>query len=116
MGSLQLPAIPETITVHLGLPDQPAENVTVSFPDYIKNVASSEIYPTWPEAAIRANIYAQISYALNRVYNEFYRSQGYDFDITNTTQFDQKFIKGRDIYENISQIVDDIFNDYAGRR
>ena len=116
MGSLQLPAIPETITVHLGLPDQPAENVTVSFPDYIKNVASSEIYPTWPEAAIRANIYAQISYALNRVYNEFYRSQGYDFDITNTTQFDQKFIKGRDIYENISQIVDDIFNDYVVRQ
>ncbi|WP_405726786.1 peptidoglycan-binding protein [Anaerotignum sp.] len=116
MGSLQLPAIPETITVHLGLPDAPAENVTVSFPDYIKNVASSEIYPTWPEAAIRANIYAQISYALNRVYNEFYRSQGYDFDITNTTQFDQKFIKGRDIYENISQIVDDIFNDYVVRQ
>ena len=116
MGSLQLPAIPETITVHLGLPDQPAENVTVSFPDYIKNVASSEIYPTWPEAAIRANIYAQISYALNRVYNEFYRSQGYDFDITNTTQFDQKFIKGRDIYENISQIADDIFNDYVVRQ
>ena len=116
MGSLQLPTIPETITVHLGLPDAPAENVTVSFPDYIKNVASSEIYPTWPEAAIRANIYAQISYALNRVYNEFYRSQGYDFDVTNTTQFDQKFIKGRDIYENISQIVDDIFNDYVVRQ
>lgn len=116
MGSQQLPSIPETITVHLGLPDQPAENVTVPFPDYIKNVASSEIYPTWPEEAIRANIYAQISYALNRVYNEFYRSQGYDFDITNTTQFDQKFIKGRDIYENISQIVDEIFNDYVVRQ
>ena len=113
MALQELPFIPETITVHLGLPDQPAENVTVSFPDYIKNVASSEIYPTWPEAAIRANIYAQITYALNRVYNEFYRSQGYDFDITNTTQFDQKFIKGRDIYENISRIVDDIFNDYV---
>ena len=113
MGSTQLPSIPETITVHLGLPDQPAENVTVSFPDYIKNVASSEIYPTWPEEAIRANIYAQISYALNRVYNEFYRSQGYDFDITSETQFDQKFIKGRDIYENISRIVDEIFNDYV---
>ena len=116
MGSQQLPSIPETITVHLGLPNQPAENVTVPFPDYIKNVASSEIYPTWPEEAIRANIYAQISYALNRVYNEFYRSQGYDFDITNTTQFDQKFIKGRDIYENISQIVDEIFNDYVVRQ
>lgn len=116
MASQQLPFIPETITVHLGLPDQPAENVTVSFPDYIKNVASSEIYPTWPEEAIRANIYAQITYALNRVYNEFYRAQGYDFDITNTTQFDQKFIKGRDIYENISRIVDDIFNDYVVRQ
>ena len=116
MASQQLPSIPETITVHLGLPDQPAENVTVSFPDYIKNVASSEIYPTWPEEAIRANIYAQITYALNRVYNEFYRSQGYDFDITSETQFDQKFIKGRDIYENISRIVDDIFNDYVVRQ
>ncbi|MBQ3568120.1 MAG: peptidoglycan-binding protein [Anaerotignum sp.] len=113
MALQQLPFIPETITVHLGLPDQPAENVTVSFPDYIKNVASSEIYPTWPEAAIRANIYAQITYALNRVYNEFYRSQGYDFDITSETRFDQKFIKGRDIYENISRIVDEIFNDYV---
>ncbi len=116
MALQELPFIPETITVHLGLPNAPAENVTVSFPDYIKNVASSEIYPTWPESAIRANIYAQISYALNRVYNEFYRSQGYDFDITNTTQYDQKFIKGRDIYENISQIVDEIFNNYVVRQ
>ena len=116
MASQQLPFIPETITVHLGLPDQPAENATLSFPDYIKNVASSEIYPTWPEEAIRANIYAQITYALNRVYNEFYRSQGYDFDITSETQFDQKFIKGRDIYENISRIVDEIFNDYVVRQ
>ena len=116
MASQQLPFIPETITVHLGLPDQPAENVTVSFPDYIKNVASSEIYPTWPEEAIRANIYAQITYALNRVYNEFYRSQGYDFDITSETQFDQKFIKGRDIYKNINRIVDEIFNDYVVRQ
>lgn len=116
MALQELPFIPETITVHLGLPDAAAENVTVSFPDYIKNVASSEIYPTWDEAAIRANIYAQISYALNRVYNEFYRSQGYNFDITNTTQFDQRFIKGRDIYENISLIVDEIFNDYVVRQ
>ena len=90
-----LPYIPETITVHLGLPDQPAENVTLPFSDYIKNVASSEIYPTWPEEAIRANIYAQISYALNRVYTEWYRSRGYDFDITNTTQYDQYFVKDR---------------------
>lgn len=116
MALQQLPFIPETITVHLGLPDQPARNVVVPFPEYIKNVASSEIYPTWPDAAIRANIYAQISYALNRIYTEFYRSQGYDFDITATTQFDQKFIPGRDIYENISQIVDDIFNNYVVRQ
>ena len=112
MALRSTPVIPEYITVHLGLPDQPAENVRVSFADYIKNVASSEIYPNWPEAAVRANILAQISYALNRVYTEFYRSQGYDFDITSTTQYDQMFINGRDVFENISQIVDDIFNDY----
>ncbi len=110
-----LPYIPETITVHLGLPDQPAENVTVNFLDYIKNVASSEIYPTWPESAIRANIYAQISYALNRVYTEWYRSKGYDFDITNTTQYDQYFVKDREVFENISRIVDEIFNNYVVR-
>lgn len=111
-----LPYIPETITVHLGPPDQPAQNVTVPFADYIKNVASSEIYPTWPESAIRANIYAQISYALNRVYTEYYRSRGYDFDITNTTQYDQSFTYGRDIFENISQIVDQIFDSYISRQ
>ena len=110
-----LPYIPETITVHLGLPYQPAENVTVNFSDYIKNVASSEIYPTWPESAIRANIYAQISYALNRVYTEWYRSKGYDFDITNTTQYDQYFVKDREVFENISRIVDEIFNNYVVR-
>ncbi|MGM9652037.1 MAG: peptidoglycan-binding protein [Eubacteriales bacterium] len=110
-----LPVIPETITVHLGAPDEDAPNVTVSFPDYIKNVASSEIYPTWPESAIRANILAQISFALNRIYTEYYRSRGYDFDITNSTARDQSFVLGRDIFENISQIVDDIFNDYLRR-
>ena len=108
--------IPETITVHLGRPDENAPNVTVSFPDYIKNVASSEIYPTWPENAIRANIYAQISYALNRVYTEFYRSRGYDFDITNSTAYDQSFVNGRDIFSNIQDIVGDIFNDYLRRQ
>lgn len=113
---MPLPYIPETITVHLGAPDSPAENVTVSFPDYIKNVASSEIYPTWPENAIRANIYAQISYALNRIYTEYYRSRGYDFDITNSTAIDQSFVAGRDIFENISAIVDDIFTDYIVRQ
>lgn len=110
------PRIPETITVHLGTPSAPAQNVTVSFPDYIKNVASSEIYPTWPENAIRANIYAQISYALNRVYNNYYRSQGYDFDITNSTATDQSFVYGRDIFDNISAIVDDIFDSYIRRQ
>lgn len=110
------PYIPQNITVHLGAPDSNAENVTVSFADYIKNVASSEIFPTWPESALRANIYAQISYALNRVYTEWYRSRGYDFDITNSTAYDQSFVKGRDIFENVSLIVDEIFNDYIRRQ
>ncbi len=111
----ELPYIPESITVHLGAPSSPADNLTVSFPDYIKNVASSEIYPTWPENAIRANVYAQVSYALNRIYTEFYRSRGYDFDITNSTAIDQAFVPGRDIFENVSAIVDDIFTDYLSR-
>lgn len=108
-----IPYIPNTITVHLGTPSSNAENVYVSFPDYIKNVASSEIYPTWPEAALRANIYAQISFALNRYYTEWYRSQGYDFDITNSTRYDQSYVPGRDIYDSISRIVDEIFNSYV---
>ena len=116
MNSIPFPVIPERITVHLGAPQSDAENITVSFPDYIKNVASSEIYPTWPEAALRANIYAQISYALNRIYTEYYPAQGYDFDITNSTAIDQSFVRGRDIFENISQIVDEIFDSYIRRR
>ncbi len=111
-----LPYVPRTITVHLGLPDQWAENVTVEFPEYVKNVASSEIYPTWELSAIRANVLAIISFALNRVYTEFYPSRGYDFQITSTTQYDQKFIRGRNIFENISQVVDEIFNDYIRRQ
>ena len=111
-----IPYVPRTITVHLGLPDQWAENVTVEFPEYVKNVASSEIYPTWEPSAIRANVLAIISFALNRVYTEFYPSRGYDFQITSTTQYDQKFIRGRNIFENISQIVDEIFNDYIRRQ
>lgn len=110
------PYVPRTITVHMGRPDQWAENVTVSFPDYVKNVASSEIYPTWEPAAIRANVLAIISFALNRVYTEFYPSRGYDFQITSTTAFDQKFIRGRNVFENISQLVDEIFNDYIRRQ
>jgi len=116
MDNALLPVIPETVTVHLGAPDSPAENITVSFPDYIKNVASSEIYPTWPEAALRANIYAEISYVLNRVYTEYYRSRGYDYDITNDTRVDQSFVKDRDVFENISQIVDEVFNSYIARQ
>ncbi|WP_346937166.1 peptidoglycan-binding protein [Clostridium sp.] len=109
------PYIPEFITVHLGAPSSYAENVTVRFPEYIKNVASSEIYPTWPEHAIRANIYCQISFALNRVYTEWYRNKGYNFQITNSTAYDQYFVKGRNIFENISRIVDNIFNEYITR-
>lgn len=109
------PYVPETITVHLGRPDEPAENVTIPFPDYIKNVASSEIYPTWPESAIRANIYAQVSFALNRIYTEWYRSRGYPFDITNSTAYDQAFVFGRDIFDNIADIVDELFNEYVVR-
>lgn len=105
--------VPENITVHLGRPDENVPNVTVPFVDYIKNVASSEIYPTWPENALRANIYAQISIALNRIFTEYYRSRGYDFDITNSTQFDQSFVFGRDYFANISEIVDNIFNSYV---
>ncbi|MBQ8837049.1 MAG: peptidoglycan-binding protein [Clostridia bacterium] len=111
-----LPTIPENITVHLGAPSESAQNVTVPFIDYIKNVASSELYPTWPESAIRANIYAQISFALNRIFTEYYRSRGYDFDITNATQYDQYFVLGRDYFENISHIVDDIFDSYIRRQ
>ena len=108
--------IPNPITVHLGAPGSSAANVKVSFPDYVKNVASSEIYPTWPEASLRANIYAIITFALNRVYTEWYRSRGYDYDITNSTAYDQYFVNGRPIYESVSRIVDDIFNEYVRRQ
>ncbi len=110
-----IPFVPQNITVHLGSPDQYAANVTVPFADYVKNVASSEIYPTWDDSALRANIYAIVSYALNRVYTEFYRSRGYDFDITNSTAYDQAFVNGRSYFENISRIVDELFNDYLRR-
>ena len=110
------PYIPERITVHLGPPDTNAPNVTVSFQDYVKNVASSEIYPTWDESALRANILAIISFALNRVYTEFYRSRGYDFEITNSTAIDQAFVNGRSTFESVDRIVDDIFNDYIRRQ
>ena len=116
MAPVVIPYVPEFITVHLGPASQSSENVTVSFPDYIKNVASSEIYPTWELSALRANILAQISFALNRVYTEYYPSRGYPFQITSTTATDQKFIKGRNIFDNIDRLVDDIFNDYIRRQ
>ena len=109
------PYIPQQITVHLGTPSSNAENVTVDFTDYVKNVASSEIYPTWDESALRANILAIVSFALNRVYTEFYRSRGYDFDITNSTAYDQFFVNGRSYFENVSRLVDSLFNDYLRR-
>ena len=115
MPPVVTPFVPQRITVHLGPPSSNAENVTVSFSDYVKNVASSEIYPTWDESALRANILAIVSFALNRVYTEFYRSRGYDFDITSSTAYDQNFVKGRGFFENISRIVDELFNDYLRR-
>ncbi len=107
--------IPSEIRVHLGAPDSNAQTVTSSFPDYIKNVASSEVYPTWPEESLRANIHAQISLALNRIYTEWYPSRGYNFDITNSTAFDQYYVYGRNIFDNISRLVDEIFNVYVRR-
>ena len=109
------PYVPQNITVHLGAPSANAANVTLPFPDYVKNVASSEIYPTWDESALRANILAIVSFALNRVYTEFYRSRGYDFDITSSTAYDQFFVNGRSFFENISQLADELFNDYLRR-
>ncbi len=111
-----IPFIPEYITVHLGRPNENARNVTLPFLDYIANVASSEIYPTWPENAIRANMYAEVSFALNRIYTEYYRSRGYDFDITNSTTVDQFFVEGRDIFENIRELAGELFNDYIVRQ
>lgn len=109
------PYIPQRITVHLGSPASNAANVTVPFSDYVKNVASSEIYPTWDESALRANILAIVSFALNRVYTEFYRSRGYDFEITSSTAYDQAFVNGRSYFENVSRLVDELFNDYLRR-
>ncbi len=111
-----IPYVPRTITVHLGSPSADAANVTVPFADYVKNVVSSEIYPTWEPSAIRANTLAIVSYALNRVYTDHYRNRRYPFDITSSTAYDQKFVQGRNIYENISEIVDELFNSYLRRQ
>lgn len=108
--------IPSRITVHMGAPtNTSAKNISVSFPDYIKNVTASEIYATWPQASLEANIYAIISLALNRIYTEWYRSQGYNFDITNDTRYDQYYKEGQTIPDNISQIVDRVYNQYIRR-
>lgn len=115
MSELSYIYLPETITVHTGPPDSQAVNVTLPFIDYVKNVASSELYPTWPENAIRANVHAIVSIALNRMFTEWYRSRGYDFDITSSTQFDQSFVPNREIFDNISRIVDETFDDYIVR-
>ncbi len=108
--------VPQTIVVHDGVPsDASAKNYYVSYRDYIKNVASSEIYATWPNASITANVLAIMSFTLNRVYTEWYRNQGYDFTITSSTAFDHKWIYGRTIYESISLTVDEIFDSYLSR-
>ena len=104
--------IPKTITVHLGKPSASARNVTVSFRDYIANVASSEVYPTWPEQALRANIHCQISLALNRIYTEWYPSKGYSFNITNSTSYDQYYVHGRTVFDVMVRLTNDIFNTY----
>lgn len=109
---IRVPTIPSEIIVHLGEPDESAKNISIPFDEYIKNVASGEIYPNWPIDAIKANVLAQISFALNRVYNEWYPSKGYNFDITSSPKYDQSFVENRQFFERISQVVDELFNDY----
>ena len=113
---LDEPVVPEFIVVHDGLPeDTSAENYWVPFRDYIKNVASSEIYSTWPEQTIYANVLAIISFTLNRVFTEWYRNKGYEFTITSSTAYDHKYIHNRNIFDNINVIVDDVFNTFIRR-
>lgn len=108
--------VPETVIVHDGSPsDNTAMNYYVPYTDYIKNVASCEIYATWSDATITANILAIMSFTMNRVYTEWYRNRGYDFTITSSTAYDHKWIYGRNIYDNISEIVDEIFDQYLSR-
>ena len=109
---INVPTIPEEIIVHLGEPDENARNISVPFDEYIKNAASGELYPNWPIDAIKANVLAQISFALNRVYNEWYPSKGSNFDITSSPKYDQSFVENRQFFERISQVVDELFNDY----
>lgn len=108
--------VPQTVIVHDGVPtDRSTKDYYVPYRDYIKNVASSEIYATWPQSSIVANVLAIMSFTLNRVYTEWYRNQGYDFTITSSTAFDHKWIYGRDIFDTISVVVDDIFDSYLSR-
>ncbi len=113
---LQKVIIPDKVTVHLGKPNENAKNVTVPFLTYLKSVASSEIYPTWPEESLRANILCQISFVLNRIYTEWYRSRGYNFDITNSTSYDQKYIHSRSTFASTDKIVEEIFNNYVTKK
>jgi len=111
--AIRYPIVPNNITVHLGEPDTSARNITIPFTDYIANVASSELYPTWPKEALIANIYTIISFAMNRIYNEWYRSKGYNFDITASSKYDQTYVENQSVYENINNIVDEIFDNYV---
>ena len=112
---IKSPVIPTDIIVHIGEADSNGKNIKVPFIEYIKNVSSGELYPNWPDEALKANILAIISFTLNRVYNEWYRSKGYNFDITSSTTSDQSFKEDRQFFERISIIVDEIFNDYIVR-
>jgi len=111
--AIRYPIVPENLIVHLGKPSEAANNVTVSFVDYISNVACSELYPTWPKEALIANIYAIITFTMNRIYNEWYRSKGYNFDITSSSSYDQAFVYNRATYENVNNIVEEIFDNYV---
>ena len=111
--AVRYPIVPNNITVHLGAPDENAKNITIPFTDYIANVASSEIYPTWPRNALIANMYAITSFAMNRIYNEWYRSKGYNFDITSSPIYDQTYIENASTYSNIDDIAQDIFDNYV---
>ena len=110
--AIRYPVVPNNITIHLGEPNTNAKDITIPFTEYIANVASSEIYPTWPKNALIANIYTIISFTMNRIYNEWYRSKGYNFDITSSPKYDQTFKENGSVYENIENITEDIFNNY----
>ncbi len=108
--------IPQYVTVHLGTPNSSASNVRVPFRTYLKSVAASEIYPTWPYEALKANILCQVTFILNRVYTEWYRSRGYNFDITNSTSYDQKYMHNRATFNTTDRVVDEVFNNYVSKR